>query len=398
MKIFFTMVLSCVVGRCFAQWAVVDTVNTKYSNVYFYNDSIGFLSAYEFYKKTTDGGSTWATDLITPGENAGKFYFLNPDTGFRTGYSTHDGGETWSVANIDNAYCFTSGNKYGYTAITSLLFSFPTYKSDDYGENWQAVASAPLNDTATLSYPRTVYFSDSLHGIIGDFGGYVHYTNNGAISWNTVDPLGYPFDYTAVYMISNTNAYIAAHRGYVDPFGNDPGLILHSTNGGQTWEEVDSVYGQVNKIAFIDSLNGYLCTYYNLLYSTHDGGRHWGVDTNIINVVDFSITSSPNIYVLTWDSVFATGNVYKRDFINDIQLIKNTKDVELCVYPNPSSNDIIIEADASENAYAIVFNIMGESLFKVKLTGAKTTIPIDKLVKGLYFVKISNLQAKFIKD
>src|SRR5947209_20483613 len=95
MRILLTLLSLLSFLSSFAQWVVIDTVQSEYFQIYFYDINIGYISSYDFYKKTTDGGLTWNTTTDMGGNNRYDFYFLNQDTGFSRLGVTHDGGQNW---------------------------------------------------------------------------------------------------------------------------------------------------------------------------------------------------------------------------------------------------------------------------------------------------------------
>ena len=85
-------------------------LSCQFSRMFFLNQNVGYAISNEIARgagmvvaKTTDGGATWATSVVLPGENAkeGDVHFFDENTGvLRTIdgklFRTTDGGQSWS--------------------------------------------------------------------------------------------------------------------------------------------------------------------------------------------------------------------------------------------------------------------------------------------------------------
>ncbi|MFH0893794.1 MAG: T9SS type A sorting domain-containing protein [Bacteroidota bacterium] len=82
------------------------------------------------------------------------------------------------------------------------------------------------------------------------------------------------------------------------------------------------------------------------------------------------------------------------------ELTKEAKEMKL--YPNPSSENIIVELKTEQNEdYDLtVNNVLGEIVLKRKVQKTERTISLDvsDLPAGLYFVKFQNFSGKFVKQ
>lgn len=376
-------------------WLTIDTVNSKYTKVFFLNENIGFVSNYQGYKKTVDGGQTWTyvAHEVSP-YGRGEIHFISPDTGFRSGAKTHDGGNTWvTVTNFSDIFCFTEGNKHAFS-VGFLPFGYPfkSFYSNDYSENWASAGwLTPNFDNSGLG-AFDIDFADSLHGVVGSGGGNVFYTKDGAQTWYTRELIGYDGNITAVDMVNDTLAYAIANS-----------KLYKSGNGGDTWSLVTSVYGNTvygsngtsMRLQFLDTSIGYYCNGYGF-YKTQNGGLNWTRDTSISNVVDFHLVSNEKVYLLTWDSVLTNGGVFKRDIVDDIKEVK--AEVQFSLYPNPTDGVITILADEAEliGKQYLVTDQMGREVYKAVLVNEKEQIDLSDIPKGSYFLHIGDTCKHFI--
>lgn len=78
-----------------------------------------------------------------------------------------------------------------------------------------------------------------------------------------------------------------------------------------------------------------------------------------------------------------------------------TNSANLLVYPNPISEEIIIETAGNNKLDFEIYNVLGESVFKGNLTN-RAIINISKFASGLYIIKLENGKTfefkKFIKN
>ena len=67
------------------------------------------------------------------------------------------------------------------------------------------------------------------------------------------------------------------------------------------------------------------------------------------------------------------------------------------IYPNPSNGQLFIESTNYKNTTAEIFNIEGALLQSLFLQSAKTTLNIENLPAGIYFVKVKNAEGVTVK-
>jgi hypothetical protein len=67
-------------------------------------------------------------------------------------------------------------------------------------------------------------------------------------------------------------------------------------------------------------------------------------------------------------------------------ITKNNSSLVFGVYPNPNRGEFVVET--AENVEVVVLNSLGQLVHSEKTGSAKTTISIDHLANGIYFVKV----------
>ena len=180
---------------------------------------------------------------------------------------THDQGNTWSVSwkvqgintNL-NAIDRIDANTAVAVGDNSVMLFTP-----NQGANW-ALISPPLNAGDLYD----VSFADATHGVaVGGGGGFAFTTVAGPFSWHWSAT---PSVLRQVDMVSPGEA-----------FGIGGGILQHSLDGGQTWFDVPTMFGDA--VDFRDALNGTVARR-NInpsvpprCYVTADGGTTWTPST-----------------------------------------------------------------------------------------------------------------------
>jgi trimeric autotransporter adhesin len=80
--------------------------------------------------------------------------------------------------------------------------------------------------------------------------------------------------------------------------------------------------------------------------------------------------------------------------------ISNISEINLNLFPNPTSHSITIKGETNMNQSFQLFDQMGREVFKGKLTGTETEVNLSSLSKGMYSLKIEgNYQpAQIVKE
>jgi photosystem II stability/assembly factor-like uncharacterized protein len=181
---------------------------------------------------TTDGGTTWTPRETYTTNQFGAIAFATPTTGFAAG--------------ID-----------GPTNNSALLATF------DGGESWNPYLGLGL------MVPRDMCFKDSLHGwICGDYA--IYRTNDGGNFWQQV--------YMDFYHLLNHISFADSLNGWCAGFdGNgNYGVILHSSDGGATWQLQNSnSFETLFGVAAISPTTAYVSGSNGTMLKTTDGGTNW---------------------------------------------------------------------------------------------------------------------------
>ena len=77
--------------------------------------------------------------------------------------------------------------------------------------------------------------------------------------------------------------------------------------------------------------------------------------------------------------------------------VRDTEYSDIVVYPNPVVMQLHVKSSVQETADYAIFNVMGQPVMQGKLQGEITTINVESLSSGLYFLKIAGKTTKFVK-
>ncbi|MFD2890924.1 YCF48-related protein [Flavobacterium chuncheonense] len=294
-----------------------NTNNQRFDDVFFLNEMEGWAlnGYYAGVYKTTDGGLTWVTQL-TESQLGGNYYFrniefLNSQIGFvgtlnNKFYKTIDGGVTWSeVTNITTtttpAICGLDavGNStiYGCGAYFSPAY---VIKSIDSGATWQFIDMSPYAEALV-----EVLFLDENTGFVSGKnanGAVVLKTIDGGLNWTAIynGAIQGEFVWKLQVLSSNSNVIF----GSIEAASPNPGKLLKSIDGGQTWITKIAPESNIQAVGFMTENHGWMGGHTTGFYETFDGGDTWistGVGSNL-----------NRIFILNQNLAYASGTgVYK---------------------------------------------------------------------------------------
>ncbi|HLD79366.1 MAG TPA: YCF48-related protein [Candidatus Nanoarchaeia archaeon] len=222
--------------------------------------SSGTYKAGIFY--TADGGTTWEpkpapslnskTDYVVY-----RLFFLDVNRAWATTVAggvllTTDGGATWSSKNVDANCCknifFTdAANGWANTGL-DLSGSEHLFRSNDGGMTWTKIYSTPTSSFVT---ERIVFWGASKGLLVGSgpepIPGFIHgkvlHTTDGGSSFSS--PVVWPA--TESYSGKDVRLYDADFTDQNNGWAvGQPGIILHTADGGNTWTQQLVPSGSLN--------------------------------------------------------------------------------------------------------------------------------------------------------
>lgn len=221
---------------------------------------VGYAAGHEGLNlwRTSDGGSSWTQVMTTgttdiPGKlpftgNKSAPVFINATTGWFGGYEpvdnfiyfyvTHDGGMTWRQQSLPPP----RAQNFEITTNTPIFVNsqdgvLPTdsacYVTHDGGTSWSIAGRATIN-------LNVADFLDMQHWwtVSGQNNNTLTYTSDGGQHWATITPGGAFNTVSYLDFISPASGFATA-GGITDL----PATLLHTTNGGHTWQQISYQVG-----------------------------------------------------------------------------------------------------------------------------------------------------------
>jgi photosystem II stability/assembly factor-like uncharacterized protein len=206
---------------------------------------------------------------------------------------TVNGGSTWNTLNIAGYNSTVWGISF-YNSSTGwgCGFTGKIFKTTNGGGEWSTV-------TAGTESFRDILFVNSSTGLVcGDIGRLYKTTNAGA-NWTAKNPG------TTLMLRSITN-YNSGMFWMGGGYGSE-GVIVKSTNGGDSWETMQTFDRPIERIQFIDASTGFASSD-SRVYKSTNGGANW-VDINLPTsgyFLTFHMANANIGYASNWDNTYKT--------------------------------------------------------------------------------------------
>jgi photosystem II stability/assembly factor-like uncharacterized protein len=302
--------LQCLVSVAFAQWQWQNPLpqGQTLNSIIFIDESTGWAASNGgTLVKTTDGGGTFQIIELQSLRYASVVFFLNNQKGWVGGQrdnlagvllATVDGGASWSTQLVDSSFWPSVRPMFIDELQGWLSGGSNIWHTNDGGLSWELQATFPGNYVASITMfdslsgigagdigVRTsdggvtweidsnvipsseMVFVDSLRGW-ARYGGAIYRTNDGGTSWETqLDTNGVLW--RDIFMWDDQTGWVVSGT-------SGEGLIIKTTNGGDTWMYVDNRGDELlNSVAFRDIKNGLTVGNWGAILKTSDGGSTW---------------------------------------------------------------------------------------------------------------------------
>lgn len=393
------------------QWSQMGLLNhsVRYDDVYFYNKNLGWtVNGDGQIYKTENGGDDWQEVYANPAYYFRAIEFLDDKIGFagtlnNVFLKTVDGGNTWEeiqdlIPSYNTSICGLSHINHNVYGVG--IWRHPAYfiKSRDKGLSWTYTNLSHLADGLV-----ECHFINSDVGFISGIdedlsGGVILKTTDGGNTWSRVLETQNGTEYIwKLDFVTNQIAY-----GAIQNFTGNPARIVKSTDGGDHWEilEVDSIQLDLQGIGFINENLGWVGPRNQRMYETTDGGLSWH-QTNLYGNIN-------RFFRLGSKLMYASGSyLYKYDEeAVSTQTIPVYEDKhKLSVNPNPFDDRINISVKIGETTSARLdlFNEAGQLITNIYAGQMNIddyyfsiNTPItSKLSDGLYYVVLRTNQGFF---
>lgn len=289
-----------------------DAYPGKQDDIYFINKKMGwYVNGYGKIYKTTDGGTSWQVQL----EKKGTFFrciaFIDSLRGFAGTvgtdyfpnvtdtiplYKTVNGGKTWLPVDYKGPYvkglCAIDIVKEQYINHGKIDYRYHVFAVGRVGspamqlvshDSGDTFTSSDVNNSAQMLFDIKMFnkkegFACAASSAdITSSNALILHTEDGGATWQKVYQSDRPFETT--WKI----AFPTRKVGYVtiQSYNPDPNIkqqrIAKTTDGGKTWREInlcEDLQAREFGIGFLDENHGYVGTM-NAGYETRDGGATW---------------------------------------------------------------------------------------------------------------------------
>ena len=257
-------------------------------------------------------------------------------------------------------------------------------KSSDGGNNWITQTSGTGEDLFAISFSSLT--NGWAVGSDGGAGGTILHTTNGGSTWNSQATIS-SGDLTGVFAVNLDTAFIVGQSG----------LILFTSDGGVNWStQTSGIITDLSDIEFSNGLNGRTVGLGGVILSTSDAGTTWSAETsNTINDINDVFFGVNGINWFCGDD----GDIYIYTTVapNSIEEISS---VDSKVYPNPAIDYIQIETSISNSSIVKIYNFAGRLVFHSNWNNT-SLINISEFNPGMYLYVLENEGAistgKFVK-
>lgn len=371
-----------------AQWVIQPSGSTVwFSSLSFVDENngwiTGFTGADNYLIRTTNGGQTWEPLGMPVFTWIAEVTFLNPTVGFAVGMNgiiekSTDGGESWTAMTSPTSLTLQSvwfvDESTGWIVGENGII----FKSTNGGESWTPQTSGTSNRLIR------VHFLNSQVGWACGWAGTILSTTDGGTNW-TIQTSPTSFDLISISIVDENNVWMS---GVVGGGGKntmealfDNGNIIHTADGGATWNLQYTSTEQTNGISFANSQQGWCFGSAGNIWYTDDSGATWNTqETGVTStflvgqmVSEFQgwATGSDGVIVHTTNGG-AVGVGVGEDASNENNL-------EFSAYPNPV-----------EDKCNLSFHLASNSKVKVtvqSIEGKQIAVVLDKeMVSGDYAI------------
>ncbi len=262
-----------------SNWVILNEGGEIESRKLFFADSLNGWALYRFpsfsrtFWRTTNGGTSWTLEAVTPHTPSPHFRdltFLDTQNGWLVGsqgiiYHTLDGGETWTIDDhfytgagqpIIRRVCFPD-SLHGWLGFGERNIA----RSTDGGETWQLIE---MERRLLQALGGDVAF------VADYFGAHIYRTTDSGATWQEIYPgIQYPLSSAEVSFLTPEIGWATINWELEYRFG---ALLIASEDGGITWDTVLNLENnQLTDLHMLPSREGWVRSIDPPVLHTTDG-------------------------------------------------------------------------------------------------------------------------------
>lgn len=276
-------------------WTVYSTGTNPIYDFYFIDANTGWVVGDNLILKSTNGGVNWFAQTISysGGAYLRSVKFINQNTGFVGGghpnsqftyaqylFKTTNGGSNWNIlwsgqnsnGRINNIVPINENLIYFSLFGNIEVFSLGgVYKTTNGGLNFSSCCAAAVISLFFLNENTGWLTSISTSDVLQNCKSEVDKTTNGGQSWQKKlgDSGVYFARYNAIQFFNENNGYNIASK-------NNKTLFIKTSNGGTTWDSISYLHSKNHSMFFINQNTGWISGAYSpdsslVAYTTNSG-------------------------------------------------------------------------------------------------------------------------------
>ena len=392
-----TILVVCLCNSIQAQPGWVEQVvpdDPGLLDVYFMDNSMGWVAGFATIAVSIDGGQTWTNRRPTPFTHFTNLVATAADSVWSTDgdsriWWTFDGGESWQFTRI------ASGNIEGLDFNGAGTFlavggappptQGPIYRSEN-GVDW-----VQIDPGFDLPFLLGVSFgNDSTAWAVGSEGVIIKTTDAG-ITWSHQQS-GVPGGLNGVYFLNINTGWAVS----------DDGVMISTRDGGESWELQDSGVGvNLLDILFTSENRGWVVGNSGTLLYTLNGGLSWTeLETNTdLRLVALSFPDQDNGWIVGNIQFASTGGILLHTTTGtavSAELEELSASDILESYPNPFARSTVISFRLEQLSWVEIeiVNELGQRVSTIS-SGYRTagdhniSWEARGLPNGVYFYRLS---------
>lgn len=250
-------------------------ISAELTGIYFLDADNGWVVGQRGFIANTTNGKDWDLQTSKVDTALKSIYFANTEIGYAVGendtiVSSRNGGRTWKVlqggivgnvgddeASMFNAIQFID-EETGWIAGIRVFPATKTQKSIiqktmDGGQTWV------VQETGEEDIIEDIFFIDGSTGWAVGENGLILHTDNGGVNWTKQE--------SGTEEIIRSVRFANATIGWAVGGDFGVGVILSTTDGGETWQTEESKVKMV-KVHVLDKLNAWLAGANGLILKT----------------------------------------------------------------------------------------------------------------------------------
>ncbi|MGM0586899.1 MAG: YCF48-related protein [Bacteroidota bacterium] len=282
-------------------WEVIsDGGSENLEDVFFLDETTGWIAANGIILQTTDAGKTWSDIASEFYYEAQAIHFIDANTGFLVAeiggyidprgaiFKSTDGGVTWTNIYENDNYLWDIeflDASIGWAVGTNGTI----VKTTDGGQNWTDQSSGITQHIRNVEIVDTQTAYAATDGTTEHSG--LLKTTDGGSTWNAV-AMGNTYDIYEIDFVDHQHGWLSSTAG----------RVLYTTDAGANWTETN--VGESNtlySISFASTTRGVVVGFGGTIARTDNGGQDWLLD-------DFTTTRLSSVVTLNTTTAIAIGS------------------------------------------------------------------------------------------